>query len=113
MEVKYIIAIACGSLFLLLFLIYIIVSARRKKIEANLRQRLEQMYGDKNLVKMEYDFVVYDEETEKLVSTKLQESGQMSINDIDPSALSSADDAVFQTVDTDGIEEIVGNYVPE
>ena len=113
MEVKYLIAIVSGSLFLLLFLIYIICAARRKKLEANQRQRLEQMYADKNLVKMEYDFVVYDEETEKLVATKLQESGQMSFNDIDPSAMPSSDDAVFQTVDTDGIEEIVGNYKPE
>ncbi|MCI8734566.1 MAG: hypothetical protein HFE40_03320 [Clostridia bacterium] len=113
MDAKYIVVIACGSLFLLLFLVYIILSVRRKKREAQNKQRLEQMYSDKNLVKMEYDFVVYDEETEKLVASKTQEDGQMSISDIDPTAMPVSDNAVFQKVDTEGLEEIVGNYKPE
>ncbi|MBD5585250.1 MAG: hypothetical protein HDQ88_09210 [Clostridia bacterium] len=113
MDVKYIVAIVAGSLFLLLFLIFVILSARRKKLDSLQRQRLEQMYADKNLVKMEYDFVAYDEETEKLINELPLSNGQMSFHDIDPAAVPSFDNAVFQSVDTDGIEEIVGNYKPE
>lgn len=113
MDVKFIVTIVAGSLFLLLFLVFIILSVRRKNKEAQQRQRLEQMYADKNLVKMDYDFIAYDEETEKLVGEMPVTSGQMSIHDIDPSAVTSFDSVVFQTVDTDGLEEITGNYKPE
>ncbi len=113
MDVKFIVVIAAGSLFLLLFLIFIIVSARTKKRLKLQRQRLEQMYADKNLVKMEYDFLVYDEETEKIFTAQMERSSQMSFNDVDPSSMPASDGAIFQTVDTDGLEEIVGNYKPD
>ncbi len=113
MDVKYIIAIAAGSLFLLLLFIFIIVVAEKKKKQNLLRQRFEQMYADKNLVKMEYDFLVYDEETEKLVAAQAESTSQMTFSDIDPSAMPDSSEAIFQTVDTDGLEEIVGSYKPD
>ena len=113
MDVKFIVAIAAGSLFLLLFLIFIIVSAQTKKRLKLQRQRLEQMYADKNLVKMEYDFLVYDEETEKIFAAQMEHSSQMSFNDVDPSSMPATEGSIFQTVDTDGLEEIVGNYKPD
>lgn len=113
MDVKDIVVIAAGSLFLLLILILIIVSAQTKKKLKLQRQRLEQMYADKNLVKMYYDFLVYDEETEKIIAAQAERSGQMTFSDVDPSAMPTSDGAIFQTVDTDGLEEIVGNYKPD
>ena len=113
MEVKYIVAIAAGALFLLLILVFIIVFAERKKKLALQRQRLEQMYADKNLVEMYYDFLVYDEETEKLFSAQAERTSQMSFSDVDPTTQTVQNGAIFQTVDTDGLEEIVGNYVPD
>ena len=113
MDIKYIVAIAAGSLFLLLFLIFIILFAQRRQKLKLQRQRLEQMYADKNLVKMEYDFLVYDEETEKIFAEQMERISQMSFSDVDPSSMPATDDAIFQTVDTDGLEEIVGNYKPE
>ncbi len=113
MEVKYIVAIVAGALFLLLLLIFIILSADRKKKLKLQRQRLEQMYGDKNLVKMYYDFLVYDEETEKIFAAQSEHHSQMTFSDIDPSAIPESNDVIFQTVDTDGLEEIVGTYKPE
>ena len=70
------------------------------------------MYSDKNLVQMKYDFLVYDEETEHVIPDH-PENGQMSFNDIAPDAMPENDSDVFQTVDTDGLEEIVGTYKPE
>ena len=113
MDIKYIVAIVACSLFLLLLLIFIILGVQRKQKLKLQRQRLEQMYADKNLVKMEYDFLVYDEETEKIFAEQLERIGQMSFSDVDPSTMSAASDVIFQTVDTDGLEEIVGNYKPE
>lgn len=113
MAVEYIVAIAAGSLFLLLFFIFIILVAQRQKKLKMQRQRLEQMYGDKNLVKMYYDFLVYDEETEKIVAAQAERNSQMTFSDIDPSVQPSSDSPIFQTVDTDGLEEIVGTYRPE
>jgi len=113
MDVKYIIAIAAGSLFLLLLFIFIIVAAERRKKLNLQRARFEQMYADKNLVKMEYDFLVYDEETEKLFTAQAENTSQMTFSDIDPSAMPASNGAIFQTVDTDGLEEIVGSYKPE
>lgn len=113
MQVEYIVAICAGSVFLLLFLVFIILSAQRKKKAKLLSLRLEQMYADKNLVKMEYDFLVYDEETEKIITDRSDNGGQMSIADIDPTAIPESDDDIFQTVDTEGLEEIVGHYKPE
>ncbi|MDE7082318.1 MAG: hypothetical protein K2O89_01275 [Clostridia bacterium] len=113
MEAKYIVAIVAGALFLLLLLIFIILAADKKKKYKLQRQRLEQMYADKNLVKMEYDFLVYDEETEKIFAAQMERSNQMTFSDIDPSSMPAAGGAIFQTVDTDGLEEIVGTYKPE
>ncbi|MDE6667541.1 MAG: hypothetical protein K2K38_04240 [Clostridia bacterium] len=110
MDVKYIVAIAAGALFLLLLLIFIILFAERKKKAALQLQRLEQMYADKNLVKMEYDFLVFDEETEKIFAAQAERNNQTSSGNGDSVAQNGA---IFQTVDTDGLEEIVGNYVPD
>lgn len=112
MNAEYIVAIVAGSVFLLLFLIFIIQYVQRRQREKFQKLRLEQMYADKNLVQMKYDFLVYDEETEKIITDR-PDSGQMSFTDIDPEALPENDSAVFQTVDTDGLEEIVGTYKPD
>lgn len=112
MDAEYIVAIVAGSIFLLLFLVFIILYAQRRKREKSQKLRLEQMYSDKNLVQMKYDFLVYDEETEHAIPDH-PENGQMSFNDIAPDAMPENDSDVFQTVDTDGLEEIVGTYKPE
>lgn len=113
MEAEYIMAIVVGSLFLVLFVVFIIFYVKNKKEEELQRQRLEQMYADKNLVKMEYDYSDYDEETERILAARTERRKQISFNDIYPSAIPSAENSASTTVDADGLEEITGNYKPE
>lgn len=61
MEPELIVAIVAGGLFLILFLIFLIVSAHRRKLNARLKEHLEEVYSDENLVKMEYDFAECDD----------------------------------------------------
>ena len=114
METKYIVAIVAGSVFLVLFLIFIILSVQTRKKENLQLLRLEQMYADKNLVKMYYDFLVYDESTEEVVFTaQLERAGQTSFGADDSDDVPSSQGAMFQQVDADGLEEIVGTYKPD
>lgn len=110
METQYIIAIVAGGLFLLSLFIYSILNAKRRKHEYRLRTRLDEAYSDENLVKMEYDFAVYDEETERLLeSGKGGMEKQMTLDDVLPEGKSE----VFAKIDTEGMEEITGNYNPD
>lgn len=53
MEPKYVFAIAAGSLFLLLFIIYLFSFSSRRKKKAELKRRLDLAYAPKNLKKMD------------------------------------------------------------
>lgn len=115
MKPEYIVTIVACSLFLILFLIFIVVHFRRKKRNEELMRGIESAYADKNLVKMDYDCAVYDAETERLIAAKQQAGGQMTIDELMDGGEVSAvvDETVFKTVDTDGLEEITGNYEPD
>lgn len=113
MELPYILTIAVCSLFVLLFLIYLIVYFRGRYEHNRRMTEIEQMYADKNLAKMDYDSAVYDEETEKLLAMRQSEAGQMTIDDVMKQVAVAANESVFQKVDTEGVEEITGNYIPD
>ena len=70
-------------------------------------EQLSKMYADPNLAKMEYDFAMYDEETERLVDRAMGKGGQASANPDGDQQLS-----FLGAADTEGIEEITGNYKP-
>lgn len=110
MELKYIIGIVCGGLFILLFLIFLGVAMLQRRKHAETMENIEKMYSDKNLAKMEYDCAVYDEKTEKRLSGMANGDGQVTIDEIVGDKVATAD--VFSSVDTEGVEEIKGNYKP-
>lgn len=114
MEPQYIVAIVAGGLFCLALLIYSIINAKRRKQENILRMRLDEAYSDNSLVKMEYDFAVYDEETERLLE---KERGvvdkQITLDDVLPDKKGSSLDEVFVKLGAEGMEEITGNYNPD
>ena len=112
MELWLILSTVIGGIYVILLTAYLVVFIRTKKKEAQLRIELAKMYADPNLSRIDYDFCVYDEETEKLIN-KIQ------ANDSQPFAAasnenSSSDDqlTIFGAAEADGLEEITGNYKP-
>ena len=116
MEFKYILAIVIFSLFLITFILFLVVFKINSRKKRALMQSIEKMYSDINLGKMEYDVAVYDEETERIIEAwnkaKENPDGQITIEDVmsTESAVAAVDESVFSKVDTEGIEEITGNY---
>ena len=104
MPIEYIIAIACGSLFAVLFVTNVIVYFIHAKKEARIREELEKMYADKNLVAMRYDFVAYDEEIEELTANAASGEEIKPTDEEEPS---------FSQMVIEGLEEITGDYKPE
>ena len=94
MELRYILIIIGVSLFLILFLTYVFVTAR-------------------NLAQMNYDFAAYDEELEKIIAGQQLPDGQISFDDIMDKNDSFVLGKILQNVDSDGVEEITGNYKPD
>lgn len=107
MELWQILTIVFGSIFLTTVLIYIIVAVRNKAKEEERNAQLAKMYSDSNLAKMEYDFAVYDEETEELVAGALG-AGEQTAESTDGDQQLS----FLGATDSEGIEEITGNYKP-
>ncbi len=109
MDVKYIYALVALSLFVLLLIIAAVTFYKRDKAEWIRRLKFEDMYAG-NIAKMEYDFAIYDRETELLLERR-NHSGQITLEDVLPEARESQD--IFGKIDSDGVEEITGNYKPE
>lgn len=114
MDPQYIVAIVAGSVFLILLFSFVIVYAVRCSNAKKLRQKLDSVYLDSNLAKMEYDFAVYDEETAKMLENmSAAPVEQVTIDELlGENRLASAED-VFGKIDSEGMEEITGNYKPE
>lgn len=109
MGTEYIIATASLSVFVLLLLIYAITSYRIRVSEWTRQQNIEKSL--ENPVKMEYDFVAYDEETERLLSGNGRTEGQLTFDDVLGGNNAGSD--IFAKIDIEGFEEITGNYRPE
>ncbi|MGN0814069.1 MAG: hypothetical protein ACI4MH_02410 [Candidatus Coproplasma sp.] len=115
MEPIYIIMICSGGVFLILLTAYILYYAKQRKIKLNERQRLLEAYSDDKITKMEYDLAFYDEETRRLLGGATE--GQVTIEDILSSEKSSieeatkkTDEAIFNKIENEGVEEITGNF---
>lgn len=103
MKVQYIIAIATGSLFGLLFLIGICICFYNKAKQKSLWSKIFAMYKDGNHTRIDYDYG-FDNEANRIVSTSRAE-GQLTIDDV-------LFDGAVSPVD-EGMEEITGNYNPD
>ena len=113
MEPKYIIAISALALFFVLFIIFIVLLAIRRRREAKLKAWLHEFYSDKNLVKQDYETSGGNDDalsTERIIRSaddelykekKESEEVQLKIEE------------VFPKIETEGIEEITGNYNPQ
>lgn len=109
MEIKYIVAITTLCLFVVILLIVAIITYHRKKEEWDRQIAIEKSL--ENPRKMEYDFAVYDEETERLLARGGKNDGQLTIDDVIGKARDNVD--IFGKIKTEGVEEITGNYRPE
>lgn len=103
MEIQYIIAIAAGGLFGLLFFIAFCAYLYNKSKQKKLLRRISAMYNDSNLARIDYDLGL-DEEASRIVSASRTE-GQLTIEDV-------LFDSAVSPVD-EGMEEITGNYKPD
>lgn len=106
MEAKYIVAIVACAVFIILLLVYAVISYRTRCEDAERRRVLKEMYTDP--AKMEYDFAVYDEETQRRLAHDDASVSQLTIDDIIGEGVD-----IFGKIDSDGLEEITGNYIPE
>lgn len=102
MEVQYIIAIAAGGLFGLLFIIGICMYIYNNSKQRKLFSKISAMYNDNNLERIDYDFG-YDNDTARIISTS-RTDGQVTIEDV-------LIEAAISPVDE--MEEITGSYKPD
>ena len=100
---KYILSIVVFAIFALMLMIWLCTFVYNKNRDIKRRNRIEDMYNDESLAKMEYDFAVYDDNTERMISQSSTES-QLTIDDV-------LIDSAVTPVD-EGMEEITGNYKP-
>ncbi len=108
MDPVYIVAIVILSVYVVCLVICAFIIYKRKSREYDERQELEAAL--RNPPKMEYDFAVYDEATEKLMARQGDREGQLTIDDIMGGSSFSAE--VMSRIESDGLDEITGNYVP-
>lgn len=104
MEVKYIVSIILGGIFVLLFLSGIFSYFYNKNKTRKQANKIKEMYNDPNLAGMEYDFASYDDRVERLISAS-NADGQLTIDDVMLEAPAAAPD--------EGLDEITGNYKPD
>ncbi len=111
------IMIGAGSLFALLFIIYIISSYRRRNRRREEKRMLDKAYCNGDIAKMEYDIAFYEGDE---IESKAKDGSaqQMTIDDIQDASKSSedenvAEDAILTRVDDEGVEEITGTYNPD
>lgn len=103
-DVKYIVAIVAGGLYLFLVFIGFCVYVYTKSKQRALFRKIFEMYNDEKLAKLDYDYTTYDDETARIVSVSRTE-GQLTIEDILFDGSANAAD--------EGLEEITGNYKPD
>lgn len=111
MEPKYIVAIVALGVFLILFLIFFVLLARRRKMEAKLQAWLHEIYSDDNLIKLDYEDVAGDE-TAQTSDRPVRQAADVDYVTREESEEVQPEDA-YAKIETEGIEEITGNYNPE
>lgn len=116
MESEHILLICAGGVFLITFLVYLFYAAKRMKERKAGNLHLREVYGSKNLQKMEYDHAFYDEDARGLVYSG---EGQVTIDELIGSEATNrdrggrqAEDLIFAKIENEGVEEITGNFKP-
>ena len=112
MEPKYIVAIVALGVFLILFLVFFVLLARRRKTEAKLQAWLQEVYSDKNLIKLDYEDVAGDEIAQTADRT-VRQAGDIDYVTRDESEEVQSSEDAYAKIEAEGIEEITGNYNPE
>lgn len=114
METKYIVTIVVCRTFVLLCLVYLIYALYLRKVRIRKQEEITKNYTDKNLAQMQYDFAVYDKETERMLErgSEMPEE-QVTIYDVLSDNKADRKEEVFGKIEEEGIEEITGNYKPE
>ena len=103
MEIKYIVAIVVGALFLILFVLAIVAHLKNRIKQKIFKAKIAENYRDENIVLIDYDCGL--EEDSARILAAVHSEGQITIDDVlFDGALSPADE---------GMEEITGNYEPD
>ena len=111
MESKYIIAIVAVGLFAVLFLIFFMMLAYRRNMEAKLQMYLHEAYSEKNLIKFNYDAV--DENAPPIIEGRVSAIAELAVaRHAEQEEQQLQIDEVYGKMEKDGIEEITGNYKP-
>jgi hypothetical protein len=116
MEGQYITLICVGGVYILLFLIFVIDAINTKRYRKDKDKSLKESYKEENIRKMEYDLALYDEDERKPVASTTVYDGQVTIDEVLDKKTDDAeksDDALFTKVNTDGMEEITGNFTQQ
>lgn len=111
MEPKYIVAIVALSVFFVLFLIFFVLLAHKRKTEAKLQAWLNEIYSDKNLVKMDYDSVSEEDEIIPEPKEKTAEPATETKEEKEEAQTKTTEE--YGKLEIEGIEEITGNYEPD
>ena len=111
MEPKYIVAIVALSVFFILFSIFFILLAHKSKTEAKLQAWLNEIYSDKNLIKIDYDSVSEDDEIVTAPKETATESAVETTEEKEDMQTKPTEE--YGKLEIEGIEEITGNYEPD
>lgn len=115
MEPKYIFAIVVLSIFLVLFLVFFVMLAHKRKMEAKLQAWLAEVYDNSNIAKFDYNTAEdssADNTEQPVREVPVSEVGE-DFADTQPKEEDGNDDPATAFGDLEEVEEIKGNYNPE
>jgi hypothetical protein len=111
MEPKYIVAIAVGGVFLLLFITFIVLSAIRAHAKKMRDEEIRANYIENKNIRLDYDFDVYGISGVPSPA-QINDDTQVTIYDVLENNKTSQEE-IFPRKEVEGFEEITGNYKPD
>ncbi len=104
----YIAAAVILAVYVVALVITFVFMYRQRVAEFNERSKVDEELKDPAI--MVYDFMALDQTTDKLIAAG-RNDGQITIDDVMDAAALNAE--VMAKIETNGIDEVRGNYVPK
>lgn len=107
--------ICSGGVLFLMFAWFLVCTIEARKVSANKRATISDYYCEKNLPRIEYDLAFYDDATLRLLKESM--ASQVTIDELMGNKeveklAKKMDEAITARIETSGIEEITGSYLP-
>lgn len=116
MEPIYIVFVAAGGVFVILFFAFVLVNIETWRRGSETKKNIFKAYSDKNLAKMEYDFAFYDGDLYSRESHS-DLAQQVTIDDVFSGEAESMEEANelsrFNPIEDVRDNVLVGHYNPE